>query len=114
MPTAALLIAVARTAQGRDAGDALDPPKTDAQAWPAPIRRFFAGEITAGEVDKAAVAADVNHNFSEICQADYYVGIWQELHRDPNGRSRIAKAASGCAFDLIEYDLAKAALGAVP
>jgi lipoprotein NlpI len=84
----------------------------DATVWPAPVLRFFRGEVDA------AADPDPARNRGQLCEANFYSGERALLQgRKVDATPLLKAAASSCRHSFIEWDPANAelkALGVTP
>jgi len=83
----------------------------DQSRWPGPAVDLYLGKSTPEEVLQAATkeADGLNH---DQCEADFYVGAWQQAHGHPDDATRLLTAAVG-ACDDTQKQLATIALGRI-
>jgi lipoprotein NlpI len=90
----------------------------DTAAWPAPVIRFFRGELDASGLAAAAADPDPTRNRGQVCEANFYSSELALLQgRKADARPLLEAAVSGCPYSFIEWDGANAelkALGATP
>lgn len=84
--------------------------KVDQSKWPAPILRFYMGQIKAKQVLAAAASPDAEKQKGQLCEADFYTGEDALLHqrwflpwRRTSGKARLRAARDACPRDYIEY-----------
>jgi len=54
---------------------------SDLTKWPGPLVALFLGKATAGDVDSAAKRADAASQIGEICEAQFFIAEWQQIHQ---------------------------------
>ena len=90
-------------------------PDFDKTAWPAPIIRFFLGDIPQDTVFTAARQGDADATKGQICEANFYIGEWLMQRHDLAGaKPLMAKAASDCPTNFIEWSPAQMDLVGLP
>ncbi|HUJ47418.1 MAG TPA: tetratricopeptide repeat protein [Rhizomicrobium sp.] len=100
-PYAFLWLSLSDAAQGKPvSADIVSKVEaTDRTRWPGPLVDLYLGKTTPEEVlQGAAKEADgLNH---EQCEADLYVGAWQQSHGHPDDATRLLTAAAGACDDM--------------
>ena len=84
----------------------------DMSVWPAPVVRFYLGQLTTEALSAAANSGDAKARTFQICELNFYTGEWllaQGRKDDAISLFRLT-AASTCQGDLVEYESAKAQL----
>jgi tetratricopeptide (TPR) repeat protein len=85
--------------------------KTDAAKWPAPLIAYYLGDKTADQAVAGAKAGAAEGLADRVCEANFYVGIWQALHGQAGAaKPLLADAATHCPVVDIERNAAAAAL----
>jgi lipoprotein NlpI len=83
----------------------------DKKEWPAPVVELMLGRIDPAAVFKAAEAADAPARRDQLCEANFYVGMYRLSSGPPAEALRLLqKAREMCRKDFIEYDAAVAEL----
>ena len=86
----------------------------DTAAWPAPVLRFFGGELDASALAAAAADPDPARNRGQLCEANFYSGELALLQaRKADAMRLLEAAAGGCPPSFIEWDAANAELKAL-
>ncbi len=82
--------------------------KIDHGQWPWPIVALFLGSMTPDAVIAAAQSADdAATRTGEMCEADFYVGVYQNAKGDTNAAQPLLQAAaSSCPADYLERQMA--------
>jgi len=83
----------------------------DMNKWPAPVVRLFLGQLTTAGVLAMADAPDAKIKREQLCEANFYNGIW-ELRQDANENAArfFRSAADGCPRTYDEWFAANAEL----
>lgn len=90
-------------------------PDLDEKAWPAPIVAFFLGKATQDSVFAAAGQGDTKQLEGQLCEANFYTGEWLLQHHDEAAaKPLLAKAASDCPPNFIEWMPAQMDQAALP
>jgi len=85
--------------------------KIDDSKWPAPLVKFYLGEITSSSLEAAAEDPDPVQQKSHLCDVNFYVGEDAALGAFPaRAKVRFLAARDGCSPDLNEYEGAVAEL----
>ncbi len=97
-------LAIADAAQGKAANAFNRASSSDDQKkWPGPIVEFFAGKIAEKDVFAFAATGDEESQKGQKCEADFYVGEWQLLHRSQSEVKQLLDDAQQiCPRDFIE------------
>jgi lipoprotein NlpI len=83
----------------------------DHNAWPAPVVDLLLGKIDSTPVFKAAETPDARTRHDQVCEANFYVGMYQLSGSHPaEALALLQKAREMCPKDFIEYDAAVAEL----
>ena len=97
---AAIWLYIARTRSGQDAGAELSEHarKLDQTIWPWPVVALFLGPLDVESVRLAARRTDnPNTQRTQGCDADFYVGVYQQLKGARNDAQRSWQSvAAGC------------------
>ena len=65
--------------------------------WPAPVLRLFLGQSTTAEMLQAADAPNARTKQNQMCEANFYSGVWELGHGTKEGAARLFRlAADGC------------------
>jgi len=86
--------------------------RTDSARWPAPVARFYRGQLTAEQLMAAAANTDAPARSDQRCSAAFYIGereLW--MHRLSDAGQRFREALATCPRDFSEYQGAAAELG---
>lgn len=74
--------------------------------WPGPLLDLFSGSLTPDAVWQAAA-----NDKGRICEADFYVGAWNQSQGRPAlAKNLYARAAATCPHNFIAFDAARRAL----
>jgi DNA-binding winged helix-turn-helix (wHTH) protein/lipoprotein NlpI len=86
----------------------------DMAAWPTPVLRMLAGELTPAQALAAADTNDAATGQTQVCQANFYAGeiALSQGNQDEAGQLFRLAAASACASAYIERETAAAELRA--
>lgn len=114
-PYAALWTALSAAAGGdADMAKAITS-NLDRSKWPGPMLDLYAGTSTVDAMTKAASTGDANMQPTQICEAEFYGGMWNVLHHNSGaGKVQLETAAANCAPQDIEHDAAAVALRRLP
>jgi tetratricopeptide (TPR) repeat protein len=90
----------------------------DMAVWPAPIVRLFLGQLTPAAVLAAADNPDPYKRKSQICEANFYSGVFALGQSAKDEATRLfGLATNGCPRGFIEWSAARSelkALGVTP
>jgi lipoprotein NlpI len=87
-----------------DASEIANVLKVDQTIWPGPIFGLFLGSVTPDAVRAAAQAAD---DPDQLCEADFYIGIYQGAKGDEDGaRQSFQSAQNSCPHGSPENEAA--------
>jgi len=86
----------------------------DLDDWPAPLLDFFRGKVTADDVYRKAARGDGEVPANQKCEADFYIGEWRLIAKDPSAKSLIQQAEQECPRNFVEYSAAHEELKRVP
>jgi PQQ-dependent catabolism-associated CXXCW motif protein len=87
-----------------DASEFANASKLDQTIWPGPIVGLFLGSVTPDAVRAAAQAAD---DPDQLCDADFYIGIYQGAKGDQDGaRQSFQSAENSCPHGYAENEAA--------
>ncbi len=90
----------------------------DMTRWPAPVIRFYLGQLTPEGLLAAADDADPSTKNGQVCEANFYSGERALQRGDKGAATRLFRlAAADCPKDFNEHDAAVAelrTLGATP
>jgi lipoprotein NlpI len=82
--------------------------------WPAPIIRFYLGQITPEAVLDAAHDSNANKKREQLCEANFYLGEWALQRGTKDEAARLfGLAAAECRKDVNLWADAKAELRAL-
>ena len=85
----------------------------DLTSWPGPLVSLYIGKSTPEAVLK--VRDEMDKSDDNRCEADFFVGEWQQTHGDQkDGRSLLQEASSACERDWQTRKLATIDLARVP
>jgi lipoprotein NlpI len=105
-----LWLHVARVQAGQNDADELAAnaksiEKTiDQSKWPGPALALFLGSLSPEQTEKAAAAAPEGIQVGQVCEAYFYVGIYQLGKRAPAAaRALFQSALDHCPHDYFEY-----------
>jgi len=111
---AAIWLHIARDRNGTPDREELaaNAKRLGAGDWPYPVLELFLGSATPDAVRKAAAdAANEGKRREQICEADFYLGVFDlERNARDEGRKLIAAAADKCPDSMLEKPAAKAEL----
>jgi len=72
--------------------------------WPGPLFDLFAGNATPDDVFHAAADGDPKIAADKRCEANFYVGEWWLLKKNPDAAKPLLQdAATNCRHDFVEY-----------
>ena len=78
----------------------------DGDAWPAPLIRFYRGELSEEGVRNAALSTDPQTARGQRCEADFYIAVWRVLQQQKDlARQLLESAAAECPHYFIEYEM---------
>jgi lipoprotein NlpI len=104
---------IARSRLGQPDADELNnsAARIPPNKWPSPVIALFRCLETSAAVEAAAAVVDENTRRGQVCEAHFYIGIF-ELERGALERARyhFLKAVKGCPKGFVEYDAAHAEL----
>lgn len=115
-----LWLHLARMRQGKDdsADFAQRAAKLSATAWPAPVVKYFLGQMNDMEVITASMNPDGMKNSGQLCETQFYIGEDQLLHKNlTQARSDLNFIVGICPKRFVEYGAAVgelARMGPVP
>lgn len=90
-------------------------PDFDKKAWPAPIIAFFLGDVAQDAVFAAAQQGAGDAVKGQTCEANFYIGEWLlQRHDQAAAKPMMAKAASDCPTNFIEWSPAQMDLAGLP
>jgi tetratricopeptide (TPR) repeat protein len=92
---------------------ALNAPAKQAASdeWPKPLLDLYAGKGSIEAVMKSAGDTVSAGTTNRICGANFYGGIWEEVHGDKSTATKmLSDAASGCPVTYLERSAASAEL----
>jgi tetratricopeptide (TPR) repeat protein len=100
-----LHIARVRNGQSDAAEFAANAQKLDQTKWPWPVVGLFQGKVTPASLLAAAkAAADAAKQNAPVCEADFFLGLYQDGKGDDNdARQMFQSAASSCSHVSLEY-----------
>jgi lipoprotein NlpI len=78
----------------------------DMAAWPAPIIRLFAGELTFAQALAAAAASDQKTMLGQVCETKFYSGELSLLRKTGEAPRLFQQAANECPRGFIELNAA--------
>jgi len=96
------------------AGFAKKVSDLDADDWPAPLLDYIGGKTKADDVYRKAAAADGDMASKQKCEADFYIGEWQLVGKDPAAKALLQQAENECPHNFVEYQAAREDLKRVP
>ncbi len=107
-----LWLDIARLKAGKADDDLLrNAVGLDGAKWPAPIVAVFLGKSLPDQAIKAANSGTPDIVQNQTCEADFYVGEWQLLHRNADiAKPLLQAAAANCPHDFVELPAAVAEL----
>jgi tetratricopeptide (TPR) repeat protein len=83
----------------------------DLKDWPGPLVRLILGTAKPDEVFAAAQQGDTDSRSAKTCDADFYVGEWQQLQGNgAQARRLFGEASAACRSDWPESRAAKTEL----
>lgn len=97
----------------REAANAGIPPDgtLDQTAWPGPVIKLILGTAGPDDVFAAAKDRDAGAQDAKTCEADFFVGEWQQLHGNGTQATRLLdEAARVCRTEWPESRAAKTEL----
>jgi PQQ-dependent catabolism-associated CXXCW motif protein len=101
---------LARMRSGHDGTDELtaNAKELDQTQWPSPVINLFLGSAIPEQVISSAHSADPNIQNDQLCQAAFYVGIYQGAKglRDA-ARQSFQNAINSCPKSFVEFHAAK-------
>jgi lipoprotein NlpI len=108
-PKAVIWLHIVRMRAGEnDAGEYANLLKLAQNIWPGPIFGLFLGSVTPDAVRAAAQAAD---DPDQLCDTDFYIGIYQGAKGDRDGaRQSFQSAEHSCSHGTWENEAAKVEL----
>ncbi len=86
----------------------------DLDDWPAPLLDYFRGKATADEVYRKAARGEGDVPTHQKCEADFYIGEWRLIAKDPSAKSLLQQAEQECPHNFVEYSAAHEELKRVP
>jgi len=87
----------------------------DRTKWPGPLLDLYSGTSTVAAVMAAAQGGEADSRADHICEAAFYIGMWQVLHGDAAaGKVQLQNAAAQCSPQNIERDAAAVAYRRLP
>jgi len=112
----ALWLSLARAKAGKTDDDlALRAAKLDLAKWPGPVVNVFLGKITADQAVQAASIGSADVLLGQRCEANFYLGEWQSMHRNPSAtKTMLTDAANACPHEFVEWPAANAELKRLP
>ena len=96
---AVIWLHIARTRAGEnDASEFANTQKLNQTIWPGPIVGLFLGSVTLDAVRTAAQATDdLTTRNNQLCEADFYIGIYQAAKGDhDSARQSLQSAKNSC------------------
>ena len=104
-PKAVIWLHIVRTRAGEnDAGEFANLLKLAQTIWPGPIFGLFLGSVTP---DAVRAAAEANDDPNQLCEADFYIGIYQGAKGDQDGsRQSFQSAKKSCPHGKWENEAA--------
>ena len=85
--------------------------KADPSQWPAPIVKFYMGQMTTDQMMAVAANSDVSKQARELCEANFFAGEDALLHqRRAPAKALLQAALDGCPKTNLHYDAAAAEL----
>jgi tetratricopeptide (TPR) repeat protein len=86
----------------------------DAKAWPAPVFRLFADELTRADLVAAASDPDARTQRNQVCEANFYAGEQALARQHKDEAARLFRLAAGdCPRTYIEMEGAQAELAGI-
>jgi PQQ-dependent catabolism-associated CXXCW motif protein len=108
-PYGVIWLHIARTRAGEnDASEFANTQKLAQTIWPGPIIGLFLGSVTPDAVRTAAQATgDPTTRNDQLCEADFYIGIYQGAKGDQDGaRQSFQSAENSCPHGFVEKEAA--------
>jgi lipoprotein NlpI len=95
-----------------DSGDLTkNTAKLNMQKWPAPLLKFYMGELTVGELIAAAPDPDPVTDKGQRCEVNFYLAEDDLMHqRKAAARTKLQTAKEICPKTFVEYGAALAEL----
>jgi tetratricopeptide (TPR) repeat protein len=110
-PYSALWLHVARVLAGQNDADELaaNAGKIDRGKWPGPVFALFLGSMDPDAIRKLAASAEPQGaRLGQLCEADYFIGIYQiEKSQPAAARASFQSASDRCPHGFYEYTAAK-------
>jgi lipoprotein NlpI len=102
-PKAVIWLHIVRMrARENDAGEYANLLKLAQTIWPGPIFGLFLGSVTP---DAVRSAAEENDDPDQLCEADFYIGIYQGAKGDQDGaRQSFQSAENSCPHESWEKE----------
>jgi PQQ-dependent catabolism-associated CXXCW motif protein len=107
-PYGAIWLHIASTRRGENDASKFANMQIDQTIWPGPIIGLLLGSVTLDAVRTAAQATDdpTTRN-DQLCEADFYIGIYQAAKGDQDGaRQSFQSAQNSCPHEFVEYEAA--------
>jgi tetratricopeptide (TPR) repeat protein len=83
----------------------------DLRDWPGPLVKLVIGGAKPEDVFAAAKDQDADMQAAKLCEADFYVGEWQQIQGNgPEARRLLGEAAQACRSEWPEARAAKTGL----
>ena len=77
--------------------------------WPRPIVDLYSGAGTVDTMVKAITGSDAQKQAEETCEANFYGGMWQEMHQNVEAaKAMLSTAAENCPVTFVERPAAAA------
>ena len=113
VPYAALWMWLSAAKSGGDSGSAFKAAadRYNGTDWPRPIVDLYAGMGSIDAMLKAASDSDAKKQTEKTCEANFYGGVWQDMHRErAAAKAMLSTAAMACPVYFIERTAAAAEL----
>jgi lipoprotein NlpI len=107
-PYGAIWLHIASTRAGEKDASKFANMQIDQTLWPGPIIGLLLGSVTLDAVRTAAQENDdPTMRNDRLCEADFYIGIYQTEKGDQDGaRQSFQSAQNSCPHEFVEYEAA--------
>jgi len=113
VPYAALWMWLSAAKNGGDSDSAFKAAagRYSGTDWPRPIVDLYSGTGSVDAMLKAASDSDTKKQSEKTCEANFYGGVWQDMHRETAAaKAMLSTAATACPAYFIERTAAAAEL----
>jgi lipoprotein NlpI len=106
-----LWLSAAKNGGDRDSAFKAAAGRYNGTDWPRPIVDLYAGTGSVEAMLKATSDNDAKKQSEKTCEANFYGGVWQDMHREmPTAKTMLSAAATACPVYFIERTAAAAEL----